>query len=539
MDEIPLVSIIIPFLNAEKFLEQTIESVLAQTYTDWELIFVDDGSTDNSTQIALEYRNKYPDKIIYLQHNQHVNKGISASRNLGIKHAKGKYLAMLDADDVWLEHKLEQQVGILEANLEAGMVSGNTKYWYSWTGDPQDITLNRYFHDILNTNTLKLNSLIKPPSLLLLTLNGEIDPIAPSDIILRKEAIEQVDGFENIFKSMHEDQAFLAKLYLNSPVYIAASCWTLYRQHPESCNSLSVNRGQQNSAEQFYLSWLEEYFNRKAVTDPDLLNALHNRQWNFKHPGLNELKQTIIQKTKKTVKKAASRLLPNSIGEMLISKYSAKRPLGWVDFGELRRLIPAGEFWGENRGNPIDCYYIDKFLKTNSNYIKGTVLEIGEALYAYRYGKENVIKSDIANISIDTDSQSAIRADSVFASYIPSETYDCIIFTQISQLIYELSPTIETLYRILKPNGVVLATMPGICRNGDGVWYWHFTSSSVRRLFEKQFAPENMEIKCFGNVLAATGLLNGLASEDLTPEELDYFDQRYEILVAVRAAKSN
>ena len=133
MHDEPLVSVITTFLNTEKYLEEAIESVLNQTYTNFELILIDDGSNDNSIRIGREYTNKYPDKVHYLEHEGHQNKGISASRNLGVCNARGKYIATLDADDVWVKHKLEQQVEILEAYPEAGMVCGDTKYWYGRT----------------------------------------------------------------------------------------------------------------------------------------------------------------------------------------------------------------------------------------------------------------------------------------------------------------------------------------------------------------------------------------------------------------------
>src|SRR5918997_1425231 len=117
-----LVSTILPFLNAEKFIEEAIESVFAQTYDDWELLLIDDGSTDGSTRIALQYAERHRGRVRYLEHPEHQNRGVSASRNLGISHARGEYVAFLDADDVWLEHKLEQQVAILSSHPEAGMV---------------------------------------------------------------------------------------------------------------------------------------------------------------------------------------------------------------------------------------------------------------------------------------------------------------------------------------------------------------------------------------------------------------------------------
>src|ERR1700691_6786421 len=105
----PFVSIITPFYNTERFLQEAIESVLAQTYSNWELLLVDDGSTDGSTAIAHRYADRAPAKIRYLAHPGRENRGLSASRNLGIAGAGGEFLALLDADDVWLPQKLEQQ----------------------------------------------------------------------------------------------------------------------------------------------------------------------------------------------------------------------------------------------------------------------------------------------------------------------------------------------------------------------------------------------------------------------------------------------
>src|SRR5215218_5812117 len=93
-----LVSVIIIFLDAERFIEEAIESVFAQTYDDWELLLVDDGSTDGDTRIALEYAEQNPGRVRYLQHPGHQNRGMSASRNLGIGSARGEYIAFLDAD---------------------------------------------------------------------------------------------------------------------------------------------------------------------------------------------------------------------------------------------------------------------------------------------------------------------------------------------------------------------------------------------------------------------------------------------------------
>src|SRR5436305_7508812 len=120
----PFVSAIIIFLNESRFIQEAIDSVLAQHYENWELFLVDDGSSDASTAIALRYAAHHAGRIRYLSHPGHVNRGMSASRNLGLKHATGRYVSFLDADDVWLPQKLVQQMSILESHRDCDMVYG-------------------------------------------------------------------------------------------------------------------------------------------------------------------------------------------------------------------------------------------------------------------------------------------------------------------------------------------------------------------------------------------------------------------------------
>src|SRR5215475_5728613 len=101
MHDQPLVSVVIIFLNAECFIQEAIESVFAQAYPAWELLLVDDGSSDASTTIAQRYAEQHRHQVRCLEHPGHANRGMSASRNLGIRNARGPYIAFLDADDVW------------------------------------------------------------------------------------------------------------------------------------------------------------------------------------------------------------------------------------------------------------------------------------------------------------------------------------------------------------------------------------------------------------------------------------------------------
>ena len=108
--ETALVSIIMPMYNAGKFLSKSIESVLEQTYQNWELLLIDDGSKDDSIDIALVYGKRF--KNLLLKNEQ--NMGIAKTRNKGIEASKGQYIAFLDSDDLWLPNKLEVQVKWME-----------------------------------------------------------------------------------------------------------------------------------------------------------------------------------------------------------------------------------------------------------------------------------------------------------------------------------------------------------------------------------------------------------------------------------------
>jgi glycosyltransferase involved in cell wall biosynthesis len=111
----PIISIIIPLYNTEKYIAETIQSVLNQTYINWELIVVNDGSTDNSTSIVTSFIEK--DRRISLINKS--NSGVSDTRNIGTEHAKGKYIAFLDADDTWLPNNLEEKITELkDANID-------------------------------------------------------------------------------------------------------------------------------------------------------------------------------------------------------------------------------------------------------------------------------------------------------------------------------------------------------------------------------------------------------------------------------------
>jgi len=253
----PLVSVVVIFLNAERFLDEAIRSVITQTYPHWELLLVDDGSVDGSSDVARGYAEREPHRVRYLAHPGHRNHGMSASRNLGLQHAQGKYLALLDADDEWLPQKLERQVAILEAHPEVGLLFGAPLYWFGWTGRSEDRAQD-YVIDL----KLPVDRAYAPPNLLLPFLQRAAPPPCPSDVLIRRASAISVGGFEAHFiaeKMVYEDQAFFSKLLLHSPAFASGETWDRYRQHPESCYAVSKATGGREVARHYFLKWFRQY----------------------------------------------------------------------------------------------------------------------------------------------------------------------------------------------------------------------------------------------------------------------------------------
>jgi SAM-dependent methyltransferase len=217
-----------------------------------------------------------------------------------------------------------------------------------------------------------------------------------------------------------------------------------------------------------------------------------------------------------------------------------QKPL-FVHWGNLRRLEPVSRLFGFDRGQPIDRYYIDTFLKKHKTDIHGRVLEIGENFYARKFGCNAIKHVDVLHAE-EGNPKANLIGDLATGKGIPGESFDCMILTQTFTFIYDLKSAIINAYNALKPDGILLATFPGISqisrydmdRWGD---YWRLTSLSAKRLFGEVFPVDHISTESYGNVLTATSFLQGIAAEELRKDELDFQDQDYELLLTVRAVK--
>lgn len=235
----------------------------------------------------------------------------------------------------------------------------------------------------------------------------------------------------------------------------------------------------------------------------------------------------------------AKRALPAQVRQRIRAR---RWPLvGSVRFGSLRRLQPISGTFGFDRGQPVDRYYIEIFLKKYSADIQGRVLEVGDPFYTRKFGGDRVTSSEVLHV-LKGEPHATIVGNLETGEGIRREEYDCLILVQTLNCIYDFHSALSNCYAALKPGGVILATIPGISqisrydmdRWGD---YWRFTTLSARRLWEEIFPVSDLKVEAYGNVLAAIAFLQGLAAEELKPEELHYPDPDYEMLITVRAVK--
>jgi glycosyltransferase involved in cell wall biosynthesis len=274
-----LVSVIMPVYNARKYLAEAADSVVTQTYSAWELLLVDDGSTDGSTDLARQYAQRDPKRVRFLTHPDRRNRGASAARNLGLAHARGEFIAFLDADDVWLPEKLTEQVALLRATPQADVLYGRTLLWYSWTGRPEDAGRDRAPRLRVPTERP-----ILAPRLLAACVAGRAAVPCTCSVLMRRPAVDAAGGFEEKFQRVYTDQVFYSKLLLHAPALAVDVCWDKYRQHPESSSAGSERAREGRVRRQLYLEWLAAYVHERGNTDPVLRRAIQRELWRCRHP---------------------------------------------------------------------------------------------------------------------------------------------------------------------------------------------------------------------------------------------------------------
>jgi SAM-dependent methyltransferase len=370
---------------------------------------------------------------------------------------------------------------------------------------------------------VELDALVRPPNLLTLFLKREDATPSPSGILVRRELLSDVGGFEESFRGMHEDQAFYAKACLRAAVYVSGKTSYRYRQHPDSCCADSARRGKADAARLTFWNWLEQYLARNQADAGEPWNTVTRLLEPDRHP-LRYRARLAYSFAKRAVRRALRR--------------KWMRRLSW---GSLRRSEPISRVFGADRGQGVDRFFIERFLSHRADDIRGHVLEIGDGTYTHCFGGTRVTQRSVLHAEAGNP-HATLVGNLETGDGVPADTFDCLILTQTLQHTYDIRGAVQSVFRCLRPGGVVLATVPGISqisrydmdRWGD---FWRFTTLSAERLFSDVFGSEQVEVVSCGSVVTAIAHLHGIAAEELRPDELGHDDRDYQVLITIRAVK--
>jgi glycosyltransferase involved in cell wall biosynthesis len=522
----PLVSIIVPCYNQGKYVDQAILSALNQSWENLEVIVVNDGSADNTHDVCLRFKS-----IIYISQE---NKGLSSARNVGFSRSSGEYIIFLDADD-WLQPEaITINYKFLEDNSKAAFVSGsydrvdkNNKWIKS---EIKAINENHYTH-LLAGNYIGMHA----------------------TIMFRRWALPDLPY--NISLKAGEDYDLCLHIARKHLIVHHTKKIANYRTYNESLSN--------NHANMYYAINKIYNIHSKFVNDKDHLRIFKENIKNgkimlsvkiAKNPTQAILSNKAIDNTKilfmntksilmKIFKKVVKELTPLFILKYLYYKGIYKTfhfEPGTINLGDFKRTIPFSTRFGYDRGGPIDRYYIENFLQRNHAAIHGHILEIGDNFYTQHYGAGRVTKSDILHIDSSNENATYI-GDLSDAPHIPNNLFDCIILTQTLHLIYDCKGAISTCYRILKPGGTLLLTVPGISQIDYGewedTWLWSFTKGVLKRLLQESFPAGSFEVETYGNVLTSAGFLYGMGTPELSQEALDFNDPHFQLIITAKAIK--
>jgi glycosyltransferase involved in cell wall biosynthesis/peptidoglycan/xylan/chitin deacetylase (PgdA/CDA1 family) len=280
------VSVVMCFLDAERFIAEAIESVFDQQHPEWELVLVNDGSNDRSGEIARRYERRHPDRVRYVEHGEGRNLGKSASRNAGVAASEGPLVMFFDADDVLLPGSLRTLAGAISRHPQAAVVYGRTRHWFSWPGNPGSYDSAWDFDSQLPGS----DGTVFQPGQLLPALARE-DDVLPSicSALVRREALERAGGWDESFEDVHDDFVLWTKLFATNPVLVVDETLALYRKHPDSSCEQAVARGEWspvdlNVARFRYLAWMEHWLTLRRLGSEETWQAIEVGLEPYRHP---------------------------------------------------------------------------------------------------------------------------------------------------------------------------------------------------------------------------------------------------------------
>ena len=211
------------------------------------------------------------------------------------------------------------------------------------------------------------------------------------------------------------------------------------------------------------------------------------------------------------------------------------RGLGVPYWGNLRRVRPFSNHYGFDRGTPVDRYYLDRFLASHAQFVRGDVLEIQTPSYVIKYGTDIRLSH---SVDIEPRFTPTYLCDLAAADIIPSDRYDCFLLPNTLCVLRDIRSCMRHMLRVVKPGGVVLASTAAMGPlQGDGMDFWRMSAQGWRELAKETWEGHDWRIEGHGNCLTMVAATLGLAQEELTLGELEYQDDRYPVLVTLYCRK--
>ena len=528
----PLVSVIIPSYNHGSYLPDAIKSIQRQSYPHTEIIVVDDGSTDDTKAVAA----KCP-KVVYVYQE---NQGLSAARNTGILKSTGEFLVFLDADDMLYSHAISYNVTYLLSNPCAAFVSGAyeiIKETKENLDEDRSIVLRVHYLHLLKSNYIGMHGTVMYRRWVFNEFMYDVSLKACEDHDLYLRVTRKYPVIHHT-KKLAAYRMHTTNMSGNIPLMLSQGLEMLKRQEP-TLQSLEERKAYEEG-----ITGYQEYYSIQLYgglrsgqikPTPEVLQLL--QKYKPRLYNIYVLANLLMNKMKlkKMVPAFGFRLL-NRLG--LYHKYQPA--IGMVQLGDFKRTTPFSFGFGYDRGGPVDRYYIENFLEAEAGSIQGRVLEIGDNEYTLRFGKDKVVQSDILHVD-DSNQNATLVGDLSHAPHIPDQTFDCIVLTQTLHLVYNYKAVIETCFRILKPGGALLLTVPGITPIDYGEWeknwLWSFTGLAMEKILNELFPINYLEINTYGNVFVATAFLYGMGLPELKKEELDIHDPHFQVIITAKAIK--
>jgi glycosyltransferase involved in cell wall biosynthesis len=513
----PTVTIVITTYNHARFLGEAIASVKAQRAPVAEIIVVDDGSSDDPEAVVRQH----PGVTLIHQANQ----GLAAARNTGLRAASGTYVGFLDADDILMPNMVAANLAQFTRRPDCGFVYGAYAL----------VDADRH---LLAEVPLRETG----PDAYASFLSGNVVGMHGT-VLYRRDLLQEEGGFDASLRAVEDHDMYL-RLARKHPVCATSERLAEYRRHDSNMsnnvpNMLATALAVQGRHRQLAASrpeWREAYRRGTAEWQAHYSGEQVNRlgqAWRAR----SDLPHVIGGTAR------VAFLAPRAMGRHLRAKLrrrlrGGERPP--IRFGDLHRTSPVSTEFGFDRGKPVDRRYVEAFLAAHAGDIRGRVLEIGDSAYTRRFGGDRVERAEVLN-RYEGHPETTYVGDLIDGSVLPSDAFDCIVLTQTLHLLYDMPAAVATLWRTLKPGGVLLVTVPWVSPIDRGEWgddwFWSVSPNALRRLLSGPFSTDMTDVRSYGNVLSATAFLFGLAEHEVSPTELDVHDPHCPVIVAGRAVK--